>query len=381
MPKFKVLRIIARLNIGGPAINAIILSAGLDRGKFETILITGRPSRSEGEMAGLLAEKKVSPVMIKELGREIDLWKDLFSFFKVYALIKKERPDIVHTHTAKAGALGRLAGALCGCKLVHTFHGHVLEGYFGRLKSRIFIWIERFLAALTDKIIVVSPRIKDELLRLKIAPENKISVMPLGLELEGLLALAPPQPQAPYLNIGIVGRLVPIKNHRLFLQAAAEIKDARLQFFIIGDGELRQDLEDYARELGLSGKVAFSGWQDDLAKVYGQLDLLTLTSLNEGTPVSIIEAMAAARPVIATDVGGVRDLLGDNERGRLVKSGDSRGLAEAIKKLAGNPALRLELGRQGRDFVRARFTKERLIKDIELLYNELLVNDQCLMSQ
>jgi glycosyltransferase involved in cell wall biosynthesis len=375
MPKFKVLRIIARLNIGGPAINAILLSAGLDKEKFETILVIGRSSPGEGEMSGLLAEKKVNPMMIKELGRDIRPWKDLVAFLRLLCLIKKERPQIIHTHTAKAGALGRLAGALCGCKLVHTFHGHVLEGYFGRIKSRIFIWIERFLAMFADKIIVVSPRIKDELLRLKVAPENKIAVIPLGLELEGLLGLNSPESAGEGLNIGIVGRLVPIKNHRMFLQAAAEIKDERFRFFIIGDGELRQDLENYARELGLSGKVTFSGWQRDLLRLYRRLDLVVLTSLNEGTPVSIIEAMAAARPIIATDVGGVRDLLGDNERGILVKSGDSRGLSEAILKLVQKPSLRAQLGLRGREFVRGRFNKERLIRDIELLYNNLLCKE------
>lgn len=377
--KVKILRIIARLNIGGPAIHAILLTGGLDKDRFDSLLITGVCSPAEGNMDELMHQMNVAPVLIKQMAREINPVADLRAFAKICRIVMREKPDIIHTHTAKAGTLGRLAAILynllhprANCRLVHTFHGHIFEGYFGKTRTFIFLSIERILALFTDRIIVVSVKIKEDLLLKKIGKRNKISVVSLGLDLRKFIDLESVPAANTNLKIGIVGRLVPIKNHRMFIEAAAKLSGRPLEFFIIGDGELRGILEDHTRKLGLDNKVFFTGWQKDLPGVYQGLDVVVLTSLNEGTPVSIIEAMACARPVIATDVGGVRDLIGDNQRGILVKSGDVAGLAETILNLAQNTRLRRELGEKGREFVRSRFDKERLIKDMELLYNNIL---------
>lgn len=394
MKKIKILRIIARLNIGGPAIHAILLTDGLDKSRFDTLLISGSVGKDEAEMLYYALQKNVNPHYILELKRELNFLNDILAFKKIYKLIKTEQPDIIHTHTAKAGALGRLAGIIYNAlhfnkriKLVHTFHGHIFNGYFNRFKTLLFILIERFLAGLTSKIITVSDSIKDELISLGITKEDKIKVIPLGFELEKFLAIPPRKNDI--LHVGIVGRLVSIKNHRLFLKAAAgvimENPQIKLKFMIIGDGELRKELEEYSTLLGISSKVDFLGWQEDLPKVYSDLDIVALTSINEGTPVSLIEAMASGKPVVATDAGGVRDLLGNQididtkphkkfkilERGLLVDSQDDIGFAFALTYLIKHNELRKILGTRGREFVKNRFSKNRLIIDIEALYDSL----------
>ena len=396
--KIKVLRIIARLNIGGPAVHTILLTEGLNNNEFDSILVTGTIDKGEKDMLYFAKSKNVMPIIIPQLKRKINLFNDAIAFWKIFCIVKKERPDIIHTHTAKAGALGRGAGVLYNltsvhkCKLIHTFHGTVLEGYFGWLASRIFLLIERISGFFTDTIIVVSGSIKKDLLSKKIGSPQKIAVIPLGLELEKLLALNFDNARGSLLRIGIVGRLVPIKNHRLFLGAAKEFLDnykessMPLRFIIFGDGELRQELEEYALQLGIKELVDFHGWGLDVCEIYQNIDVIVLTSLNEGTPVSLIEAMAAARPVIATEVGGVRDLFVKNTdyiantshnirtyaNGILFNSGDAEGLVEALKILQEDSQLRKEMGNSGRLFVRDRFSKERLIKDIKMLYNNTL---------
>ncbi len=377
--RIKILRIIARLNIGGPAIHTVLLSDGLDKEKFHTILACGYPDKNEGDMSYYAAQKDVLPYFIPELKRELNLRQDFAAFKKIYGLIKKEHPDIIHTHTAKAGALGRLAGILYNltaarnkkAKLIHTFHGHIFGGYFGKIKARFFILIEKLLALFSYRIIIVSQRLKQELISLGIGGDKKIAVIPLGFELEGILNMPPRSDNT--INAGIVGRLVPVKNHIFFLEAARKVIDDNpglaIKFKIIGDGELRQKLQDYAKNLALNSHIEFLGWQKDLVSIYSGIDIVALTSLNEGTPVSLIEAMASARAVIATDVGGVRDLLGeDAERGILVKPQDFSAFTDALNRLIKDNDLRREIGLRAREFVRERFTKERLIKDIENLY-------------
>lgn len=382
----KILRIIARLNIGGPARNAVLLSEGLsgyphgndrDDLQWKTVLVCGEVGEGEGDMMWLAREKGIEPVIVPELGRELSFWDDWRAFWKIYRIICRERPDVIHTHTAKAGALGRMAGvvykvcskALNKPILVHTFHGHVLHSYFGRIKTFFFIWVEKILALFTDKIIVVSESLKKELVeRFRIAPEKKVQVVELGFELDELLKL-PSKEDRDVINIGIVGRLVAVKNHRMLLRVAQKIK---AKFLIVGDGELRRELENYVRELGIEDIVEFKGWVKDLGKIYLDLDILVLTSLNEGTPVSIIEAMAAARPVVATNVGGVRDVVEDGKSGYLVGSGDEEKFSEKLLDLINHPEKRKIFGECGRKAVNHRFSKDRLIKDTEKLYNELL---------
>lgn len=386
MPKkTKILRIIARLNIGGPAIHCILLTEGLNKGSFESILVCGSVDNREADMFYFAEEKGVKPILIGELERNLSFRKDFIVFWKLFNIINNFKPNIIHTHTAKAGTLGRLAGLFYNltqgirlrrsyAKLIHTFHGHVFYGYFGNLKSKIFVLIERILSAMTDKIVAVSNEVKVELIEFKIAKKEKIIVIPLGLELRKLLTL-------PYNNlnskvrVGIIGRLTAVKNHEMFFRAIKQLFEAGLstetKFMIIGDGELRDKLEDTAKELGIYKQTEFTGWQKDTFNLYSNLDIVALTSLNEGTPVSLIEAMAAARPVVATNVGGVKDIV-NNERGILVESNDISCLVSALKTLIEDGKLRQVKGQAGRNFVRALFTKERLIKDMETFYKSVI---------
>ena len=382
--KIKIIRIIGRLNIGGPARNAVLLTEGLTGGDcWDTVLACGEVDKTEGDMMYLAKEKSLNPIIIKELGRKISWKDDLAALWKIYRILCREKPDIAHTHTAKAGTLGRIAGILYNLGgsnrrvlLVHTFHGHVLSGYFGNIKTAIFLSIERILSVFTDRIVTQSRSLKKELVeKFKVASENKISVVRLGFELDGLLKI-PERGYNGYINIGIVGRLVPIKNHRMFIDIAKELKDknsdSKIKFLIVGDGELRNDLENYAKNLGLSMDVVFLGWRKDLENIYADLDIVCLTSLNEGTPVSLIEAMAAAKPVIATDVGGTRDIVEHGKSGLLLQSQDRSGFVKSISMLLNDSARRREMGSYGREFVIRNFRKERLIKDMECLYKELL---------
>ena len=388
--KIKILRIIARLNIGGPAIHTILLSEGLDKNRFETLLVTGTPEKSEGDMSYLAKEKGLQPIVIPQLGRNLSLRNDIIAFWKLFCLIKKERPDIIHTHTAKAGALGRLAGLLFKftyvlrptsyrLKLIHTFHGHVLHSYFGRMKSTLFIWLERFLAIFTTKIIAVSENLRKELIELKIAGPKKITTVRLGLDLDRYLNIENDTSEIrDYKSVGIVGRLVPVKNHKMFLDAVRRLKDSlrfgqRMKFLIVGDGPLRQELESYAENLGIKQDVAFTGWIKDLEKIYSELDVVSLTSLNEGTPVALIEAQAAACPCVATNVGGVTDVIEDGRSGFLVPSHDVDKFTEALLKLLNNSELAKSLGEYGRERMKNKFNKTRLFRDTEYLYEELLL--------
>ena len=365
----KILRIIARLNIGGPARNAVLLTEGFS----DTVLVCGEVDKSEGDMMYLAHEKGIKPVIIKELGRELSWKDDWAAFWKIYKVIKQEKPDIIHTHTAKAGTLGRLAGILYGkAVLIHTFHGHVFSGYFGKIKTAFFIWIEKILALFTDKIITVSENLKKELVaKFKIAPENKISVIELGFELEDLLKLSERENQQT-INIGIVGRLVPIKNHKMLFKVCRAGLNLPYRIVVIGDGEMRGELEKYAEELGMRDRIEFKGWIKDLKAIYERLDIVVLTSLNEGTPVSLIEAMAAGRPIVATKVGGVADIAQDGKNGYLVESGNIEEFSWKLLDLIKDAGKRREFGKSGRDIVKTRFAKERLIKDTKELYNNLL---------
>jgi glycosyltransferase involved in cell wall biosynthesis len=381
--KIKILRIIARLNIGGPAIHTILLTAGLNNERFESMLVTGVEGEYEGNMFDLAAAKGVKPIIIPQLKRNIDPIGGLITLFKLYRLMRRQKPHVVHTHTATAGLLGRLAAKLAGVPVIlHTFHGHVLRGYFGPLRSKALVWIERFLARLSDRIVTVSEGQRRELAGYGVAPLEKITVVPLGFELESLLACESHRGELRRelgladgdKLVGIVARLVPIKNHRLFLQAAQVVVETMPQarFLVVGDGELREELEAYAHDLGLEGGVLFTGWRRDLPRLYADLDVVALTSINEGTPVSLIEAMAAGVPVVATAVGSVPDVVVEGETGYLVKDGDVKGMAKAIIELLRDPEKAKEMGIAGREAVYPRFAAHTLIANVEGLYAELL---------
>jgi glycosyltransferase involved in cell wall biosynthesis len=360
--KIKVLRMIARLNIGGPAIHVHLLARGLDGKRFESVLVAGKISPNEGDMGYLFDSMDRKPIIIPELQREISLKMDLKAFSQIFNRLRQEKPDIVHTHTAKAGSSARLAvlmyNLIYGKKVrtVHTFHGHVFEGYFNKARSLLFVWIERFLARLTDAIIAISETQKRDLSeRLHIAPAKKINTVELGFDLKPFLGSQVLKGQfrqslginEDTLLIGIIGRLVPIKNHIMFFQAAKlfleQNPEVQAKFIVVGDGELRHELEAYCQDLGLDIHVIFCGWIRNVHLVYADLDILALTSTNEGTPVSLIEAMASSVPVIATDAGGVQDLLGPPygapsldgyamcERGILCRKNDPSGFVRGLK--------------------------------------------------
>ena len=393
----RILRIITRLNIGGPAIHATILSTKLDPRACATCLVTGALEQGEGDLSDLVRSAAVRVVHLPSLRRPLHPWRDLVSFVQLVRQIWQERPQIIHTHLAKAGTLGRLAGLLWNgmgpgrrpeerAVLIHTFHGHVLEGYFSPWLSRFFITIERFLAARTDCLIAVSPAIRDELLQLGIGRLEQWRVIELGLDLTPFAQL-PMRDGNGTVRVGLIGRLVPIKNPALLLQALEQLARGAsspvASSVIVGDGPLRAELEREARARGLQPHVQFTGWRRDLPSVYQNVDVVCLTSRNEGTPVTVIEAMAAGRTVVATDVGGVRDLLGAPEgsaqrigpggfevtaRGILVRSDDADALARALGAAATDGTLRRRLGESARAFAMQRYNANRLVRDMMELY-------------
>jgi glycosyltransferase involved in cell wall biosynthesis len=360
----------------------ILLTAGLEAKGYETQLVVGHESPSEGNLLDLAEARGVRPVRLTGLGREIRPLGDLVVLWRLWRTMRRFRPAIVHTHTAKAGAVGRLAAWLAGVPVIaHTYHGHVLRGYFGPLKTAAYRFIERALDAVTDAPITVSEALRTELAAMKVSRPDKMRVVPLGLDLArftrphprgGLRAADGISDAAPL--IGVVGRLVPIKDVSTFLAAAARVAlqrpDAR--FAVVGDGELRPRLETEAGERGLSGVVRFHGWRTDLEAVYADLDVVVNSSLNEGTPVALIEALAASRPVVATAVGGTPDLLAGGTHGTMVPAGDANALASAILDVLAHPEESRRRADEGRAYVLAHHSAERLIDDIDALYRELL---------
>ncbi|HEY6247783.1 MAG TPA: glycosyltransferase [Pyrinomonadaceae bacterium] len=403
----KIIRIIARLNVGGPAKHVVWLTDGLDKARYQTLLISGRVPPGEGDMGYFAEQSGVTPYFIPEMSREISL-NDVATVWKLYRLFRREKPDLVHTHTAKAGTVGRVAGLLycCltpglvlsrsrRCKFVHTYHGHIFHSYYGSLKTRLFLAIEKMLAKLiTDRIVVVSEQQRDEICgNFRVGASSQFRVIPLGLDLDVFnqsvgrrqkfrdeLQLADD-----IVLVGIVGRLTEIKNHSLFLEAVHEFKkqfdSSRVRFVIVGDGTLRKRLEEQSHWFGLQDDVIFAGERKDPENFYPAMDVVALTSLNEGTPLTLIEAMANGRAVISTSVGGVVDLLGavveaglfkTCERGLSVAPGDAQSFAAGLHRLVSDATLRSELGTNGFKFVQSNYRKERLLNDIEGLYDDLL---------
>ncbi|MEZ5421057.1 MAG: glycosyltransferase [Vicinamibacterales bacterium] len=379
--RIRVLRLIARLNVGGPAIHATLLHERLDPARFESTLITGTEEAGEGnylELHGRSANVEVIP----DLGREIRPWRDVQTLRRLAARIRALRPHVVHTHTAKAGAVGRAAAVIAGVPvIVHTYHGHVLRGYFSPAKTAVYRAIERGLAWRTDRLLTVTPRVRDELLALGVGRASQYATVPLGFDLAPLLAAATRRGElraelqvgeAPL--VGIVARLVPIKAHEVFLAASVRIREARpdARFLIVGDGERRAELEALAGSLGLAGCVRFLGWRADLDRLYADLDAVVLTSRNEGSPVALIEAMAAGVPVVSTDVGGVADVVQHGVSGWLAPMDDADAVARHVVALLADPEGGRAMGRQGRARVAATYDAGRLVHDIESLYTDLV---------
>lgn len=381
--RIRVLRVIARLNVGGPALHAVLLTERLDPARYDARLATGRVGHDEGDYLELHGAVPPGLVSIDALGRDVRGRRDWSAFWQLVRLIRAFRPHVVHTHTAKAGALGRLAAALCRVPVVvHTYHGHVFDGYFPPLQTRLLVAAERLLAWRTSALIAVTDRVRRDVLARGIGRPDRVVVVPLGLDLEPMqaaparrgelraeLGLAPGTPL-----VGIVARLVPVKAHETFLQAVRDIAPVRPDavFLIVGDGERRGALDAMARALGVEDRVRFLGWRADLDRLYADLDVVVLTSKNEGSPVALIEAMAAGRPVVSTRAGGVEDVVTDGVTGRVVPVGDAGAVARAIVDLLDDPAEAARLGDAARTAVVERFGSQRLVDDIDALYRRLL---------
>lgn len=380
-PPARVLRVIARLNIGGPAIHATLLHDRLDRARFHSTLVTGTEDASEGNYLALHG-RSADVEIVPDLGREIRPLRDLRTLGRLVALMRRVRPDIVHTHTAKAGAVGRAAAVLAGVPvIVHTFHGHVLRGYFSPPKTAVYKAIESTLARQTDRLLAVTPRVRDELIALGVGRREQYQVVPLGLDLAPLLGAERRQGELrAELGLGdapvvtIVARLVPIKAHDVFLAMAAHVS-AQLpaaRFLIVGDGELRAALEAQVDALGLREAVRFLGWRADIDRLYADTDVSVLTSRNEGSPVALIEAMAAGLAVVSTDVGGVADVVEHGVTGWLAPMDDAAGLARHVVTVLRDPAAARAMGARGRVRVAGAYAADRLVADVERLYDTLL---------
>lgn len=405
----RVLRIINRFNLGGPTHNAAYLTRYLPA-DFETLLVGGSQEATEEGSHHILESMGVRPMILPELQREVAPWRDRGAYRRIKRLIKDFKPDIVHTHAAKAGAVGRMAAADMGVKvIVHTFHGHVFHSYFGPLRTALYKNIERFLARRSSRIIAISDKQKQELVsEHRICDASKVDVIPLGFDLtrfqtdqehkrtlfRKVYGIADDE-----IAIGIVGRLVPIKNHDLFLNVIAAVTartGKRIRAFVVGDGEERDRLQQRVGELGLSqatgpmfnghgfghgvngrpvvepASVTFTSWIKEVDIVNAGVDIVMLTSLNEGTPVSLIEAQAANRPIVSTRVGGIENVVVPGRTAFLSESGDIEELTEHVTRLVEDPALRLRMGRGEWEHVRDRYHYTRLVHDTADLYHRLL---------
>ncbi len=405
----KIVRIIARLNVGGPARHVVWLNQALQGDEFQSVLLTGRVPEGEEDMSYFAEQHSVKPIFIEEMSRELST-KDIISLWKVYRYFLEEKPDIIHTHTAKAGSVGRAAGflyrwltvkTLIGkprqVKIIHTFHGHIFHGYYGNLKTKVFLFIEKSLAKLaTHKIIVISKQQRKEIHDdFGVGKNSQFEIVPLGIDLKTFENWREKKEslrkeidaKEDEVLIGLVGRLTEVKNHNLFLEVARLFKQRKkedfpnVKFVIIGDGHLRSELENKVEEEKLSDIVKFLGNRNDAEVFYAGLDIVALTSVNEGTPLSLIEAMANEKPVISTLVGGVVDLLGKTsseensfaiyERGIGVKTNDSEGFFQGLLYLLKNEKLRLDLSKNGKKFVLETYDKNRLVSDIKHLYKSM----------
>jgi len=383
----KVLRVIARLNVGGPALHVAYLTSGLAERGYDTTLVAGSIARGEESMAFVADERGVKVEPLVELHREISPVRDLRAMLRLAQVIRRERPTILHTHTAKAGAVGRIAALLTRDArppiVVHTFHGHVLRGYFNRVATFGFRTLERWLARTTTALVAVSPEVRDDLVALHVAPASKFTVVRLGIDLGSRVDNDDTQRRETRRQMGLresafvigwVGRMTAVKRTDAVVRTLQRLVERGVDAYVVlvGDGPDRDQLERHAHDLGVIRRCLFLGYQEDVARFYDAVDVLLLPSINEGTPVSVIEALAARRPAVATRVGGIPDVVRDGVDGFLVDSDDPDELAARLAELAADPELRARMGAAGRERVLERYAVDRLVDDIDQLYRRLL---------
>lgn len=396
--KPKILRILNRFNVGGPVQNVTLLTKFLEE-DFETLLIGGKSEENEESSLYVLEKYNVKPLLIEELQRSINPFQDVKAYWRVRKIIREFKPDIVHTHASKAGAIGRLAAKHEGVKvIVHTFHGHVFHSYFGVIKSNIFKLIERYLASFSNSIIAISDKLNKELcVDYKIAEQSKIKTIPLGFDLD-LFTSDLERKRKNYrekwkfiddeIVVGIVGRLVPVKNHALLIEAAKIVQEntsRKVRYVIVGDGESRETIEEKIKENHFSytyksagiGNETFvlTSWEQNTPEVYAGVDIVCLSSFNEGTPVSLIEAQAAGKPIVSTRVGGIENVVLEN-KSALLTDIHVEDFANALLKLINDDALRISMQGAGREFSLSKFHYNRLATDFKNLYTELLNSDK-----
>tara|TARA_B100001093_G_scaffold519470_1_gene608656 strand:+ start:1877 stop:3052 length:1176 start_codon:yes stop_codon:yes gene_type:complete len=388
----KVLRILNRFNVGGPTHNATFLTKFLAP-DFQTKLIAGKKLDSEATSEYILKDQEIDYTILKNMNRSLNIYKDIKAFFEIRKIIKDFKPDIVHTHASKSGALGRLAAISLKVPLIfHTFHGHVFHSYFGNLKTSFYIAVERFLAKKSSAILAISETQRDELVNTyKICNIDKVKVVPLGFNLEKFqenISLNRKKFRNEFhlsqdeIAIGIIGRLTAIKNHKFFFDAIYKCKSQMknpIKVFVIGDGEDFNFLVDYLSQLDLTvstpnninhdALIHFTSWRSDMHCIYSGLDIVALTSLNEGTPVTLIEAQAANKPVISSNVGGVKDIIKEGMTGLLSNVDDMDSFAKNLIKLINNNELRNKMGENGYENVSKEFDYKRLVNDVKSLYN------------
>lgn len=391
----RVIRIFNRLVVGGPVLNVTYLTKYMSP-EFETLLIVGEREDHEKSAEHLASQLGIHYVTVKGMGRLINPASDYFAYREVKKLIQSFKPDIVHTHAAKPGAVGRLAASAAKVPVVlHTFHGHVFHSYFNSAKTKFFINTERYLAKKSDTIIAISEQQKKELaIDFKIAPPEKFRVIPLGFDLDRFRTSQEEKRMKfrkefnlaeDEIAIGIIGRLVPIKNHYLFLKAVKHVLDnttKKIKAFIIGDGETRSDLENVAIEVGIhfstekdsehTCPLVFTSWRSDIDTINAGLDIICLTSFNEGTPVSLIEAQAANKPIVSTRVGGIADIVVEGRTAFLADVNETEKFCDHLLQLVNNDSLRKKMGEASHEHVMVRFSYQRLVNDMSQLYYELL---------
>jgi glycosyltransferase involved in cell wall biosynthesis len=370
------MRIIARMNVGGPAVQVSGLMRGFDAQVFDHELVTGYCAADEADYLEKVATD-VKAVRIDGLGRSIKPRADLTALFAIVKEIRRFKPDLIHTHTAKAGVVGRIASILSGHRSVrvHTFHGHLLNGYFGAGKTRLVILVEKFLASFTDQLLAVGEKVKDDLLAAGIGNQSKFGVMPPGLQLAEVPSRASARKElglnGDAIYCAFIGRVTQIKRPDRFLDVVAEIKfrGIELHFIVAGAGELLQYCQDRAEAENLP--VTFLGWREDIEVVLAAANFVLLTSDNEGTPLSLIQAGMVGIPVVATDVGSTNEIVVNGETGFLTDLSVNQ-LADAVAKVGTDSALRAKMGAAGKEYTLARYGVARLVKDHQDLYLRLL---------